>query len=562
MSASQINALSRLVHGDDGSAASARQIVSQIKVLEQSTAPTSVVLRRYHSALLFLSAFGHSAAVVAAARAALKRFGGRVAALTDRQRSTLIDTGLIGTHTQYTFGYESLRTLARRWPGELEIEWAAFETPERLDGLLYAIALPAEQQTLDDGQLSTQEWVDRARGTRGGTGIDWLVREIESKPYGRAAARANFENAEVPVAWDLRQSSGSTTLLRLPGWVRATGRGAFRKPGDAGELIALAMFIPSPLRRARAAEVKAVTVAALAARGREVHAMRYANVDEIYFIDLGENVQLAVLGVEPAQRLSLEANYGYMLFAGGVPVGYGGVSPLFAQGNTGINIFEEFRGSEAAMLFALTLRAFHSLFGIRHFIASPYQFGDDNDEAIESGAFWFYYRLGFRPRSRAIKALANREWKRLKADRSHRTTARNLQRLARSDLVLSLPGGDAGEVFAEANLGRMAAAVSKSVERRGPQDRAGVVDAMAAQVTKRLGITSRHLKTKAQRESLRHMAPIVALLGPGVARWSAAERASLRAIVLGKCDQSERGYALAMAGHARFRVALGRVLGR
>jgi len=562
MTRAPINALSRLVHADDGSAANASRIVMQIKALERCTASTSVVLRRYHSVLLFLSAFGRSAEVVRAARAALKRFSGRVAALTDRQRATLIDTGLIGTRTQYTFGYESLRTLATRWPGELELDWAAFESPERLDGLLYAIALPAEQQTLDDGELNTQEWVDRARGKRGGAGIDWLVREIEGKPYGRAAARAHFENAEVPVAWDLRQASGSTTRLRLPGWDQAMGRGAFRKPGDAGGLIASPMRIPSPLPRARAAEVKAVTVAALAARGREVHAMRYGNVDEIYLIDLGENVQLAVLGVEPPQRLSLEANYGYMLFAGGVPVGYGGVSPLFAQGNTGINIFEEFRGSEAAMLFALTLRAFHSLFGIRHFIASPYQFGDDNDEAIESGAFWFYYRIGFRPRSRAIRTLANREWKRLKADRSHRTTAKNLHRLARSDLVLSLPGCDPDEVFAEANLGRMASAVSQAVARQGPRDRAAVVEAMAANVAPRLGLTTRHLKTKAPRESLQRMAPMVALLGPGVARWSAAERSSLRAIVLGKCDRSERPYALAMAGHARFCRTLDRVLRR
>lgn len=561
MSASQINALWRLVRADDGSRATARQIVTQINALERCAAPTSIMLRRYHSTLLFLTAFGRLAAVVCAARSALKRFDRRAGALTERQRAALIDTGLVGTRTQYTFGYESLRTLALRRPGELEIDWAAFESPERLDGMLYAIALPAEQQTLDDGELSTQEWVDRAAGTRGGTGIDWVVREIEAKRRGRSAAVALFDDAEVPVVWDLAGSSGSTTLGRLPGWNRAAGRGVFRRPSDAGALIASPMPIPAPLGRALAAEVKAVAVAALAARGREVHAMRYANVDEVYLIDLGENVQLAVLGVEAPQRLALEANYGYMLFAGGVPVGYGGVSPLFAQGNTGINIFEEFRGSEAAMLFALTLRAFHSLFGIEHFIASPYQFGDDNDEAIESGAFWFYYRLGFRPRSRTIRSLAAREWKRLRADRSHRTTAKNLQRLARSDLILSLPGCDANEVFAEANLGRMAAAVSTSVARQGSCDRAAVAEAMATQVAHRLGITARNVRSKAQRESLQRMSPIVSLLGSRVARWSPSERAALRAIVLGKCDRIERPYALAMAGHARFRRALDAVLG-
>ncbi len=560
MTSAQINALARLLRESDGSAAQTRLIVTAINDLEQHAATTVALLRRYHSLLLFLSAFGRMAATVRAARAALRRFDQRTASLTERQRATLIDTGVIGTHTQYTFGYESLCTLAQRWPGELEIDWDGYEDPERLDGLLYRIALNAEQQTLDDGELSTHEWVDRARGRRAGTAVDWLVREVEARGRDRDAAIALFEDAEVPVLWNLEGSTGSTTLLRLPGWERARGRGSFRKPGDAGALIATPLHIPAPLSRVRAVEVIAVTVAALAARGREVHAMRYASLDEVYLIDLGENVQLAVLGVVPAQRLPLEANYGYMLFAGGVPVGYGGVSPLFAQGNTGINIFEEFRGSEAAMLFAMTLRAFHSLFGISHFIASPYQFGDDNDEAIESGAFWFYYRLGFRPSARSVKVLAAREWKRIRADRSHRTTARNLQRLARSDLVLSLPGCDPRELFDEANLGRMATAVGRAVAKRGAQSRVAAAEQTASQVARRLGITRSHLKAPVKRESLRRLAPIVSLLGASVSRWSAAERAALRAIVLGKCERSERAYALAMARHARFRVALDRVL--
>ena len=112
-------------------------------------------------------------------------------------------------------------------------------------------------------------------------------------------------------------------------------------------------------------------------------------------------VILALIGVLPAQRLLLEANYGYVLLSNGVPIGYGGVSPLFRQANTGINVFDPFRGSEATYLWAQTLRAFRSLFGVRRFIINGYQFGAGNAEAIASGAYWFYYRLGFRPTSAA-----------------------------------------------------------------------------------------------------------------------------------------------------------------
>ncbi|MFO1316643.1 MAG: hypothetical protein U1F58_13655 [Burkholderiales bacterium] len=52
------------------------------------------------------------------------------------------------------------------------------------------------------------------------------------------------------------------------------------------------------------------------------------------------------------------------------------------------------------------LRAFHTLYGSGRFVVNPYQFGAGNAEAIASGAFWFYYRLGFRPAHALTRALA------------------------------------------------------------------------------------------------------------------------------------------------------------
>ena len=56
--------------------------------------------------------------------------------------------------------------------------------------------------------------------------------------------------------------------------------------------------------------------------------------------------------------------------------------------------------------------------------------GHRNDEGIESGAWWFYYKLGFRPRSPRIRRLARRELRRIKTRPSHRSSKRTLQRLA------------------------------------------------------------------------------------------------------------------------------------
>jgi hypothetical protein len=78
----------------------------------------------------------------------------------------------------------------------------------------------------------------------------------------------------------------------------------------------------------------------------------------------------------------LEVNYGFLFLANGRPMGYGGFTPLFRQANTGVNIFPDFRGAEAAFVFQQYLRMIHTIAGCTRFIINPYQLGDGNDEAL------------------------------------------------------------------------------------------------------------------------------------------------------------------------------------
>ena len=131
---------------------------------------------------------------------------------------------------------------------------------------------------------------------------------------------------------------------------------------------------------------------------------------------------------------------GYLVLANGVPVGYGGSSILFKQVNTGVNVFEEFRGSEASYLWVQVMRVYHSLVGCTRYIANPYQFGEGNREALRSGAFWFYYKLGYRPVVPEIRALAQSELKKKQMTPVHRAGIGTLRKLASCDMHLTLPG--------------------------------------------------------------------------------------------------------------------------
>jgi len=61
------------------------------------------------------------------------------------------------------------------------------------------------------------------------------------------------------------------------------------------------------------------------------------------------------------------------------------------------------------LIYAEFMRAMHHLAGARYFYIIPYGMGVDNEEALRSGAFWFYRKMGFRPTNPDIEALARSE---------------------------------------------------------------------------------------------------------------------------------------------------------
>jgi hypothetical protein len=61
--------------------------------------------------------------------------------------------------------------------------------------------------------------------------------------------------------------------------------------------------------------------------------------------------------------------------------------------------------------------------------------GHENEEAIESGSFWFYYKLGFRPESPQVARVAERELQKIATRPGYRTRPATLRRLAKSPVI-------------------------------------------------------------------------------------------------------------------------------
>lgn len=538
-------------------AAEKRTLIAQLERRAIGSAPR---LRAYHGDLLFLRAFPDDADLHAMVTRALAHTDARVRRLSRTQRDRLDDTGIAGTTTRHAFAHGIAAWLAAAGE-DVAIDWARFDAPERLDTLLRLALTQAESDAFDSGEFSTQEWLQLAHGGGARGSLNWLLRNGTGR-LGRggtrrgahgpdpAVTRLLYESLDLPLDWRLtspRATTGNGVTVRA-----IVARDGMRPaPTAPRALIATPLQAIKRLSRRSAAPWLYAAKGALAARCREVHAIAYANPDEVYVADLGAGASLCLIGAAQADRLTLEANYGYVLFANGVPVGYGGVTPLAAQANTGINIFEEFRHAEAGMLFAQTLRAFRTLFGVTRFVVNPYQFGADNDEALSSGAFWFYDRLGFRPGDAAVRMLAERERERLAASRKHRSSLATLRRLATSDLLLELPGAKGTALFEERWLVTLASAVTEALQAPDIPARLARRDAMSSAVRHVLVARGTQGNDAAFTRGLQRLAPVLALVLDAIRRWPARDREALVALVRLKGAPQERDFARASAGHRR-----------
>ena len=494
----------------------------------------------YHDDLLFLCAFPHSLESRRAAIEQLNTFALRWRGLGEVQRRAA-GSGIAGTVSRPPLAWP----VAQAWiPQEdIDIDWADLADASAFDALVGQLVGAVERESYESGDYSTREWIALA-SRPGERSAAWLIREASTRTPPRFLEA--WDAAQVPLRWALGDSPRSATHARLR--LTQVLRRSFRRLEQP-----LAAHVAVPLdgvrllTPARAAPIIELARSALAVRGREVHAMNHPNRPEVYLVDLGEGVRLALIGVAPEQRLLLEANYGYLLISNGVPIGYGGVSPLYRQANTGINIFDAFRGSEATFLWAQTLRAFRTLFGVRRFVINGYQFGAGNSEAIASGAYWFYYRLGFRPGLAEDADLAEREAARLQRRPAERTSAAVLRRLARGDLHLDLADFDASDYFEEPLLNRIGAVVARRIAASAaPSHRDGEA-ALVLDTVRALGIG--RVPAMAHR-ALARLAPVAALLD--LERWSEAERRSLGAWLQLKGDAQERAFALDATKQSRF----------
>ena len=428
------------IKGQFGAAAARAERLLEQAARMRLRDPAALV--RLHEAVLFLRAYPASPQVARLADRILFAFASRVAdpdAFDDPKFS-----GIAGTRFSAIFSHEVARRLLQRHRRAIDADWDGYEPADAIGSAL-ARRLPLFSEDWPvEANIPYGKWL-------GKRGAPWLVEHLGPEEY---------EALRLPLHWRLGNSTATRSRTRWPGSRTFYHDGPLIRRSE----VSLAEALRSPplpvetLDPARAGRLLDMILDTSAVRYRELYGITWPDRANVLRADAGRGLDIYFFGVPPQRRLPLRAYHAGLFVKNAVPVGYVETLSLFERAEVGFNLYYTFREGETAWLYGRLLRLLRQLLGVTAFSVDPYQVGLHNQEAIESGAFWFYRKLGFRPTAPGVARLTEREEARLAARPGYRTAPLTLRKLAECALIYN--GGPEWDDFSVRNLGIRLAAIS------------------------------------------------------------------------------------------------------
>jgi hypothetical protein len=405
----------------------ARKTLALLKLIERTLFRDPQELIHLHETLLFLRAYPQSAQVLRLTDRILFSFGERIHGLPREEFEYSDVSGIAGTGLATNFSYPFAKSLAERHAGCVNIDWEQYQHADRLGPILARLIPESFEDWAVAPHPDWRQWYEKAAGT-----LPWLVRGVTSEVY---------DLLELPIRWDLCDSTASRSRARIPRNAIFYHDGPFlaRRDVSIGAELTAPKIAVRCLPRDEAQRMIDTIVDASAVRYRELYGFLYPDAANVYHADLGRGMDFYFFGVVRKWRLP-ERDYNCgMYFKNGVPFGYVEVlwprQPRGGRMEVGFNLYYTFRQGETAWLYARLLKLYRECYRVTSFLVDPYQLGHENEEAIESGSFWFYYKLGFRPELPEVARLAEHELQKITVRPGYRTRPAVLRKLAAGPVV-------------------------------------------------------------------------------------------------------------------------------
>lgn len=422
--------------------AGARRVEHLLTQLSRKKFRDTDSLVRYHELLLFLRAYPHNASIARKTERELRGFADRVSFL-EKQDIDLTSlqhpevSGIAGTSVTDTFSFYIVRRLLQLHPSQLEIYWEWFESENRLAATWPRFMPLLAEDALVEANIPYREWLKAARGRQ--PELVWLIEQFDKLPKPESERAELYDSQQLYVQWT-PSFNLSRTGMRLPGRKCFYHRGPLIQRREVDLRRELAQPSPELQNLSTQEGEKALDMArdASTIRYRELYGFTHGDPKHVHRVGLGRGVELFVIELRQDKRLPLRSYHAAMIYKNGVAIGYFEGLSLFERMESGFNLYYTFRDGETAWLYARILNVMHHFAGVTAFSLDPYQIGFENEEGIESGAFWFYRKLGFRPTHKDVLELALKEEEKIRTRKGYRTSAATLRQLARSPMIFEL----------------------------------------------------------------------------------------------------------------------------
>ncbi len=520
-----------------------------LRALAHARLRTAEEVVALHEMLCFMRAYPDDMPLLKRVERLLKNFASRPDLQT--HAATLENSGIAGTAIRYAFFWTTARWLSEHWPTALTLDRGDIVAGARILRELPLIVTAAEAA-----------WV-KERGTDGFTALDavrparvtdatFLLRQLDELP-GNPITREAVHDAIEPT-YLLAPTSTSPTRTHV---IHRVGPIVFQRAPlerPRPDLRAEMTRPPESSRTVtpqRGAQLIALARAAMVTRERDTDVFAYGDARDVRIVQDHDGLAFVLTGMLPERRLLLPAAFGFLTLRNGVPIGYGDLGILDRTAALSFNAFATFRGGEAAHTFARMLAMTHQLFGVTSFSLDPYQLGKDNEEAIASGAWWFYYKLGFRPYHIGPQRLVREELDRIRVKPRYRSSPSTLEQLAVHPLFLNIDPRRPRGIPPIAELGLHVAKRLAQTRSTHPEKTASFPE-MAA---RRINLRSFSGFSAGERSAWARWSALLLSLD-GIERWTAGEKRALIDIVRAKGGRSELDYVRRFDRHPRLAKAL------
>jgi len=384
-------------------------------------------LQLFYDTILFLIAYPENKMLYSLANQSLQKLEQSVSSAEKLQYS-LYNSGVTKSSVCAAFSFEIVKWLRQKHP--LDIRLVSFEAAdEQIRSILTVVMQKVETEKMQETKAAWKAWIENSL-REGEDLLDGFINIFENSTLRPEVKDELWNTIGINTEIDFSSHCSLSGKLVQPYFHRSI----IRKLSKQVE------FKPKKVKltTAEAEQIIDSSRMILIRQLREIDPISFTYPDGVVYYHLQRGYSFALVNMIPQRQVPNDCYLGYTVFKNGLPVAYAGSWIMFDSSRIGLNVYPYYRGGESQYIFQLVLQVHAKVFGLKRFTVDAYQIGKENYDGIQSGAFWVYYKAGFRPIEKIQKELAAAEEIKIKTTTGYRSPITVLKKLADSRMELIL----------------------------------------------------------------------------------------------------------------------------